>query len=117
MRWLCFGVLLWFFLSWLLQSHQTEGDIRNEDKMLWAIKKAEGGTHYGIKGCDSECNCRRICRITIQHYRQRFKDGGGQGLEHFIQFCSQHYVGSNDRIGQERWIKNVTYLYTKVSIK
>jgi hypothetical protein len=99
----------------LLQGHmgsrQGQEGLLNEDKLLWAIKRQEGGTHYGIKGCKE--NCREICHKTIRHYAKLFKKSKGRGIAGFIYFSSRHYVGNNDPVGQFRWERNVLWLYYK----
>lgn len=114
-----FFSLFLFVLLLSLQLHHRvmmrEEDILDEDKMLWAIKKSEGGTHYGIRNC-TERACKEICRKTI---RRLFKEYHGKGIRGFIRFASFKYVSRNDREGQENWNINVRYFYEhpKKSIK
>ena len=118
MRYLILSLLLFLFVSLLSLRLQCQemirGDILNEDKMLWCIKKAEGNKYYyGIKDCGGEIACRKICLNTIRHLYKKFTQIHGHGIRNFIKYCSTNYVSRYDRTGQQNWNKNVLWLYYK----
>lgn len=99
-----------FWLWFLFHLVSTKEEL-NEERILYAIYRAEGPKYpYGISSKDEAYN-RTICLKTIRHYWQDFKKYEDGSVKDFIVFASRRYVGSNDRIGQERWAKNVRWFY------
>jgi len=87
-------------------------------EMTRAIYIAEGGPNtkypYGIKSikCSSAAEAERICRNTVVNNIKRWKQASEP--KPFIEFLADRYCPiADDPLGHERWIKNVTKLYTK----
>ena len=85
--------------------------------------KAEGGKNaikpYGILSipCDTEAECRRICKNTIRNNIKRFNDYGHNRFTSYLQFLQSRYapVGANNDPTNlnQNWLKNVKYFYNK----
>jgi len=95
------------------------------DKIANAIYLAEGGRKavkpYGILSipCDSESECRRICRNTIRNNFKRYLDAKAYLRETYLEFLSRRYApigAANDPRGlNQNWIKNVTFFLERGS--
>lgn len=94
-----------------------KGAVVNEEKMCQAIYKAEGyKIPFGIKSSycfKYGCSPKMVCLHTIRHYWRDYAKNNGRTINGFIAYASRRYVSNSDRIGQENWLKNVSYYYNK----
>ena len=90
----------------------------SDDEFCDAIYIAEGGKRakkpYGILSvqCNTEQQCRRICKNTVSNNRKRFKRQ--DKYKNFLFFLADRYCPKDvDRIGNRNWKKNVKFYLLK----
>ncbi len=91
-------------------------DIVGVSSSIWCnnIRITEGNKNYGILSikCNSEIQCREICRNTVVNNWKRYKKSHMvRSLEGFINFLADKYCpSSSDPIGNINWKHNMIKL-------
>lgn len=99
----------------------------SDEAIVNAIYKAEGGARadypYGIKSikCQTESQCREICKGTVRKNRYRYskKFGKRPDGQSYLVFLAGHYCPTNGHLSKaekelnKNWLKNVTYFLRK----